>query len=195
MLRWFICPRGSITPEGSGPCPSGYYCTQTMAIPCEAGFYCPGTGNTFPLPCFPGTYSPTSGQSSCTLCGIGFQCPGWKRIAPELCKAGYVCDEEGLASPTKLCPSGFYCGDGTMTDNPNSLNGPLPCPLGAFCLEGVAHNITTRWLPSFEPGRLAPQPCEEGYFCPSNSSRPLPCFPGHYCPVSSAFPTQVPPGT
>jgi len=46
-------------------------------------------------------------------------------------------------------------------------------------------------------GSLAPQPCSEGYFCPTNSSTPTgggKCYPGHYCPENSPYPIQTPPG-
>ncbi|KAL7440409.1 hypothetical protein ACHAXH_005849, partial [Discostella pseudostelligera] len=115
----FFCSIGSTKPVGTGACPTGYYCpTQVLAIPCEPGHYCPGTGNVYPLPCFPGSYSSTSGQSSCKMCEIGFQCPGFNRTFAEPCQAGWVCDEEGLSVPYKLCPSGFICEEGTTTDDP-----------------------------------------------------------------------------
>lgn len=196
-----FCPRGSISAEGSGACPSGFYCsTQDLAIACDVGHYCPGTGNTFPLPCFPGSFSNLAGQSSCNLCEVGYQCPGWGRIEPEACQVGYVCDQPGLSIPAKPCPPGYYCETGTTTDDPQSLSGkpPLSCPSGLFCLRGVAHRDLSPavGLPSFDMS--FPQSCAEGYYCSSNSSIPLgdgPCFPGHYCPTSSNYPVQVPPGT
>ena len=34
----FFCPRGSVSPEGQGPCPNGYFCpTQLDAMPCPQG--------------------------------------------------------------------------------------------------------------------------------------------------------------
>ena len=34
----FFCPRGSVSPEGTGPCPNGYFCpTQLDAIKCPRG--------------------------------------------------------------------------------------------------------------------------------------------------------------
>jgi len=196
-----FCPRGSISAEGSGACPPGFYCsTPNLAIACDVGHYCPGTGNTFPLPCFPGSYSNSAGQSSCNLCEIGYQCPGWGRIEPEPCQLGYVCDQPGLSIPEKPCPSGYYCEAGTTTDDPQSLSGkpPVSCPSGLFCLRGVAHRDLSPavGLPSFDMS--FPQSCTEGYYCSGNSSIPLgdgPCFPGHYCPTFSKYPVQVPPGT
>ena len=211
-LSGYFCPRGSITPEGSGPCPAGHYCPDNyessvsavipLAIPCDIGHYCPGTGNAHPKECFPGSYSPATGRSTCVLCEVGRQCPGWGMSEPELCQAGFVCDIEGIATPTKLCPGGYVCEEGTSTDKPYiSLTlgvGPKPCPPGSACPSGTAHNVTGSWLPSFELGRIAPQPCSEGFHCPQNSSSILgagQCPPGHYCPPRSAFPVKVPPGT
>lgn len=38
----FFCPRGSTTPEGTGACPSGYFCpTQVLAVACPPGGNCP----------------------------------------------------------------------------------------------------------------------------------------------------------
>jgi hypothetical protein len=110
-----------------------------------------------------------------------------------------VCDEEGLSIPSKHCPRGFICEEGTTTDDPSYGVGiiPKPCPAGSFCLAGVAHNSTSSWLPSFEMGMFAPQPCVEGYFCPPNSSTPMGggrCSPGNYCPESSPYPVKTPPG-
>ena len=199
----FFCPRGSKTPEGSGACPSGYYCpTPTLAITCEAGHYCVGTGNIEPTACLPGTYSPTPGLSNCIACEVGFQCPGWGRTQPEPCQAGWVCDRQGISFPTKRCPSGFVCGEGTTTSLALALTQtgtpPRPCPPGQFCLDGVAHDVTMEWLPSLEAGAFAPQPCVEGFYCPTNSSTQFgegKCFPGHYCPEGSVFPTKTHLGT
>lgn len=69
----FFCPRGSISPEGSGACPNGYFCpTQVDAMPCPEGNYCPGVGNIAPIECYPGTFNPQQGQANCTVCPIGF---------------------------------------------------------------------------------------------------------------------------
>ena len=171
-----------------------------LAIPCDLGHYCPGTGNTYPRECFPGSYSPTTGRSTCILCEVGRQCPEWGMNEPELCRAGFVCDIEGISTPTKLCPGGYVCDEGTSTEKPYTLMGvgPKPCPAGSACPSGTAHNVTGSWLPSFELGKIAPQPCAEGYHCPHNSSSIIgsgKCPPGHYCPPQSALPVKVPPGT
>lgn len=43
----YFCSRGSVSPEGVGACPSGYFCpTPLDALICPAGTYCPSVGNT-----------------------------------------------------------------------------------------------------------------------------------------------------
>lgn len=120
-------------------------------------------------------------------------------MQPEPCQAGWVCDREGISLPTKRCPSGFVCGEGTTTSLAQTAGTPpRPCPPGQFCLDGVAHNVTMEWLPSLEAGAFAPQPCVEGFYCPTNSSTQFgegPCFPGHYCPGGSVYPTKTHLGT
>jgi hypothetical protein len=196
----FFCPRGSESPEGSGACPTGYFCpSQTEAIICPRGFYCPGVANPNPVECYPGTYNPSLGQSNCTLCPTGHICPGWGRLRPELCPSGFVCISLGLSAPVLQCPQGFWCGEGTMTLNAGDTTEfrPFPCPPGTFCLGGVAHNITIDWIPSHAYGATAPQTCYYGQYCEFASTSAYgsgPCFPGHYCPPGSEWPTETPQG-
>ncbi|GMH66707.1 hypothetical protein TL16_g04487 [Triparma laevis f. inornata] len=196
----FFCPRGSPHPQGSGPCPTGYYCpSQTSSIVCPTGHYCPGIGNLKPVECYPGTFNPNQGMSNCTLCATGHICPGWGRLLPETCPAGFVCPSLGLSVPGVLCPPGYYCEEGTLTIDPSDpyIKGPKACSDGVFCLGGVAHNITVDWVPAMKTGVSAPQICTEGSYCQSASTSPSgsgPCFPGHYCPPGSVYPTKVPLG-
>ena len=190
----FFCPRGSITPQGNGPCPTGYYCpTPTDAYICPAGSFCPKTGNVRPRPCLPGSYNPLRQRSFCTLCPPGHICPTWGMLEPEICPPGFVCIDSGSSMPAIQCPPGYYCPVGTMTMDPlqvmasartvlafelvsgpaaptwqtvlsTSLR-PIACPAGTFCLGGVANNVTIAWLPSLPNGSTAPQTCVEGTFC------------------------------
>lgn len=197
----FFCPRGSSTPEGQGPCPTGHYCpTDVDAVVCPAGQYCPGVGNIRPRDCYPGTYNPVPKQSNCTLCPTGHVCPQWKMLAPVLCPAGFVCISTGLSSPVLLCPPGYICALGTRTLDPSDIIPfrPMPCPKGTYCLGGVAHNITTEWLPNQEAGAVAPQTCTEGTYCKEatrSMSGTAPCYSGHYCPPGASTPTQAPVGS
>lgn len=197
----FFCPRGSISPEGRGPCPNGYFCPTLLdAIICPEGHYCPGVGNRAPVECYPGTYNPFPGKANCTVCPTGHICPGWGLLLPEPCPAGFVCMALGLSFPVVLCPQGYYCQEGTLTldpSDPTELK-PLPCEAGTFCLGGVAiGDITIDWIPSATYGSMYRQKCVEGTYCAEatyQSSGTGLCFPGHYCPPGSIYPTATPRG-
>ncbi|CAM9092103.1 unnamed protein product, partial [Ectocarpus fasciculatus] len=196
----FFCPRGSISPEGSGPCPTGFFCpTQLDAVTCPRGHYCPGVGNKGPVECYPGTYNPFEQQSNCTVCPTGHICPGWGSLLPEICPAGFVCSSIGLSFPVVLCPAGYFCLDGTLTLDPSdpTPNRPLPCTFGEFCLGGVKFDSKVEWIPKQPWGSTAPQGCSEGTYCQTasyESSGSGLCFRGHYCPPNVDFPIQTPIG-
>ncbi|RYH31690.1 hypothetical protein EON65_02100 [archaeon] len=196
----FFCPRGSVSPEGSGPCPNGYFCpTQMDAIICPAGHYCPGVGNTNPIECYPGTYNPLQGKANCTVCPSGHICPGWGLFLPELCPAGFVCVSLGLSYPVALCPQGYYCEEGTLTLDPSDTTTlkPKVCKEGEFCLGGVSSTINVEWIPSQPYGASHPQICSEGTYCQAGAyltSGSGLCFKGHYCPPNSSFPNETPVG-
>ena len=196
----FFCPRGSINPEGKGPCPTGYFCpTQLDAIVCPRGHYCPGVGNRGPVECYPGTYNPSEARSNCTVCPTGHVCPGWGSLLPELCPAGFVCTALGLSYPVVLCPAGYLCKDGTLTLDPSDPTDkkPIPCESGTFCLGGVSREVNVAWIPSQPWGANTPQACSEGTYCKAGAFEPSgsgQCFQGHYCPPNLAFPIQTPIG-
>jgi hypothetical protein len=197
----YFCPAGSATPEGSGACPTGHFCpTAVMAARCPRGHHCPGVANVFPRECAPGTFNGLEGMSNCTLCPTGHVCPGWSRTGPERCPAGYVCNALGQSQPVLTCPEGYFCAEGTHTldpADPTPLR-PQPCPPGTFCLGGVAHNLTTPWIPVEPAGISAPQRCTEGTFCREGSPTAIgsqTCYAGHYCPPGSTYPVQAPLGS
>ena len=196
----FFCPRGSSSPEGSGPCPTGYYCPGgEEAVPCPEGHHCPGAGNVEPRSCYPGTFNPSAMQSSCALCPAGHVCPEWGQLRPEPCPPGFVCDSLGLSTPAVLCPAGYYCEEGTRTADPAASTAlrPKPCPPATFCLGGVAHNTTIEWVPNSPEGASAPQLGTEGSFFEEASVSAFgtgPCYPGHYCPPGTEVPIEVPRG-
>eukprot|EP01035_Chromulina_nebulosa_P017309 gene17309-22850_t len=196
----YFCPRGSKSPEGSGPCPNGYFCpTQVDAIICPQGHYCPGVGNRAPIECYPGTYNPYQGRANCTVCPTGHICPGFGSVLPEPCPSGYVCITLGLSFPVVLCPQGYRCSEGTLTMDPSdpSPYKPIACQEGVFCLGGVSSSVPLSWVPSQPWGASHPQLCSEGTYCESGaylSSGSGLCFPGHYCPPNTSFPISTPIG-
>ncbi|RYY36841.1 hypothetical protein EON62_01485, partial [archaeon] len=57
--RGFYCPPGSVTPQGAGACPTGFFCPNARdAVVCPRGHYCPKVANVRPQACAPGTYNP-----------------------------------------------------------------------------------------------------------------------------------------
>jgi hypothetical protein len=196
----FFCARGSFSPEGSGPCPNGYFCpTQLNAIKCPRGHYCPGVGNRSPVECYPGTYNPYEAKANCTVCPTGHICPGWGTLLPELCPSGYVCMALGLSFPIVLCPQGYFCGPGTLTMDPSdsTLLRPKPCPAKVFCLGGVSSTDVMDWIPSQPYGFTHAQACAEGTYCKVGAflaSGSGLCFRGHYCPPDLSFPIKTPVG-
>jgi hypothetical protein len=197
----FFCPRGSHSPEGTGPCPTGYFCpTQLDALACPRGHYCPGVGNTGPIECYPGTYNPYESRSNCTVCPTGHICPGWGLLLPEPCPAGFVCAALGLSFPVVGCPMGYFCSDGTITADPSdtTLFKPFACNKGTFCLGGVSRSLAIDWVPTQPWGGDAPQFGNEGTFCrvgAYKASGTKLCLSGHFCPPKSSFPVRTPIGS
>jgi len=213
----YVCEPGSITPQGSGPCPPGHYCPPGQQLRCPRAMYCPGVANAEPKPCLPGEYNSEYGKDSCQKCPIGTICPGFAREKPELCTPGFVCDAEGLAVAETRCPAGHYCLNNTVTADPLAVLDedrivaagesagivldpenfrPKPCKPGTFCTEGVATAVEK------EGSFKQPQPCKEGSFCEwatgdativSESATTVynpmrPCPKGHYCPKRTYIP-------
>ena len=220
----YLCEPGSVTPQGSGPCPTGYYCPSGQFIPCPPRTYCPNVGNTQPTPCLPGMYNDESGLSTCKQCPVGTVCPGFTRQLPEPCPPGYVCDTVGLPLPITRCPAGHFCLENTLTTDPlapldeqqllralptgftlNVSNfRPFPCYPATFCLDGVGNSTTVTG------DYFHPQPCNAGSYCEwatsdvtvaaaagsTDISNPkLPCPGGSYCPQGTYIPIPAPRGS
>ena len=193
-LAGFVCFRGSDTPHGSGPCPSGYYCPpNSLPIECSPGHYCPGVGNVFPSQCTPGFYNDKYARSFCIECPIGFICERVGLVHPTKCPAGSVCNEAGLKVPAMACPPGYFCWEGTETADWNAESDfkPYPCPKGVYCLGGITNNLTN------EEDYTAPQLCPLGQFCKEASTSPFGsgrCPAGFFCPTGTSDPFPAPAG-
>lgn len=189
------CPEGSATPRGFGECAPGFYCPFGTRLPCPAGSYCPVSGLLAPLACPPGQFNAMVGQSNCTTCPVGYICPGFNRVQPALCPAGYICSKPNLATPNILCPSGFFCLNGTATSdvfrNDTRLR-PYPCRPGTYCLKGVVADVVRTGDYRY------PQNCTEGFYCELGSSSPKGsglCPRGFTCPSGTAAPLPTAKGT
>ena len=185
-----ICPAGYFCTAGLPkplPCPRGTYspvegitsvgsCTQ-----CKAGMYCDRTNLTAPTgACSPGYHCPPGQKSPTPVlynCTVGHYCPE-ETAYPLPCSNGTYADHE-LASECYVCPSGWYCVDGLLTDR---------CPPGSYCPQGTGFN----WMPC-PPGTYRNQsgaaavddcsPCDGGFYCHDyNQVSPSgPCHQGFYC--------------
>ena len=185
----YFCSRGSMTPEGVGACPSGYFCpTPLDALICPAGSYCPGVGNTgsssvHPLFLISATFfCLITSFFNTTLFLFSLICLFkyfliWYSLAPIdcypgtfastngssnclVCPTGFVCPGYGRTFPA-LCPKGFVCSE---------LGLPSPmdrCPSGYYCMEG------TSTIDPSDPVGTRPIPCAPGVFCLRGVSKPL----------------------
>ncbi len=191
-LNGFVCFRGSDSPQGSGPCPTGSYCPPNMLpIICPPAMYCPGVGNLFPSLCTPGYYNDLEGQNACIECPIGHICPVAGLRRPWTCPAGSVCNTPGLRVPASLCPAGYYCWQGTETEdwNTETLHKPIPCPEATYCMGGITNNVTN------EADYTSPQPCPHGQVraLPSIARWRACSYPTTTSPISMAG--SIPPAT
>ena len=157
-LIGFVCYRGSQTAQGSGPCPQGFFCPPgSLPRRCPPANYCPGVANVFPSLCSPGFYNDGFAGSKCIECPIGHICPEYGLEHPVTCPAGSVCSVPGRQTPANLCPAGYFCLDGTETEDVNSESEfrPRACPEATYCQGGIKTNVTN------ELDFNAPQPCPQ----------------------------------
>ena len=133
---------------------------------------------------------------SCLPSPIGFIAPDIGTSVPSPCPRGAVCDITGLAGPSKVCPPGHFCLEGTRTANFTDFGTPerpLPCPFGTYCGAGVTTNRT------IANNFTTPQTCFAGFMCEPGSVTPqgsgpsplwalLPTGPAHPCPSRTYCP-------
>ena len=87
----------------------------------------------------------------------------------------------GRQTPFSLCPPGYFCWEGTQTEDWNAETSyrPYACPEATYCLGGIRKNITD------ESDFNSPQPCPLGQFCKEASTSPFGtgrCPSGFFCP-------------
>ena len=179
-----ICPPGFLCIPGltiPTPCPKGYYCPngnfKTCYEPDDPDTTCDETDGSCPqvtpVPCPINTYNNQTGQSNIDAC------------LP--CLEDYICDQEGTALPVIICPDGYYCPGGGVSQqlcpageysNRATTNGKCEkCDQGYYCVEPTDGNLNTN-------GQM--NPCDAGFECPSGASRgDIPCEGGYYCPAAS----------
>ncbi len=157
MARVEECPPGSYCVAGERlACPPGTYQEGTrrtavsFCLVCTAGGYCP-SGAASPLPCGNNTvYCPT-GAAVPLLAGAGNYTLGivGSRSSTSACSPGYFCPGDGRAY---VCPAGRYgseagltsanctgpCADGVLCPTQTESASGQPCPLGQYCLAGLA---------------------------------------------------------
>ena len=104
---------------------------------------------------------------------------------------------------TAVCPAGYTCRDGQLTDcTTYSVGDPLAPPPArqpaVFCPQGSGA-ATPSELPcpagSFCPTVIEKVLCPEGSACPAGSDKPSPCPAGSACPAGSESPAACPAGS
>lgn len=94
--------------------------------------------------------------------------------SPLICPSGFYC-KDGTTSAVE-CSKGYYCPEGStfQTSCPTGYYCPtpstkIPCPIGTFNDKtGIIENNQC-------------QNCLPGTYCPEGSSKAIPCPPGKYC--------------
>ncbi|XP_048369079.1 uncharacterized protein LOC125442027 [Sphaerodactylus townsendi] len=213
-----MCQAGTFCPEGSYvpvPCTPGFYCASSELAapsgPCDGGFYCTG-GSTIPNPtdgavgdiCPRGHVCP-QGSSSPSPCPVGsfFAHRGGRSMQDcRPCVAGWFCSRQGQSSPEGSCKEGWFCPEGSVSDqNPDHL-----CPPGHFCPAGSPEpKPCPAGKYQDEVGRSICKVCPAGRFCGpdflpldslENSSHgaimPFECPPGYYCLSGTKAAKQYP---
>lgn len=86
---------------------------------------------------------------------------------------GHFCEQTGLAEPSGLCDSGFYCSGGSKVAAPSGLGGNM-CLNGTYCPEGSS----------------SPTPCDPGKYCSTDQLATSTgfCLAGYFCSAGAVQP-------
>ena len=198
------CPPGFYCPPGSSSgtafaCYAGYFCSGGSTTPtqfsCPAGYYCPNA-TAIPLLCKQlGYYCPVNSPSNTSyICPAGVYGNTSGLIdssCTDVCPSGYFCLNGTWNPLLSICPIGYYCPSGTQYAT------QYPCPGGRF---GNVSGLTTsacsgECLAGFDcpVGSISPTQitCPAGFFCVSGVGAPSVCnVPGFYCPENTKSPTR-----
>jgi hypothetical protein len=204
--------------SGSAQCEAGYFCKEGVRLECPpgrfgiseglssedcsgscpVGFYCPA-GTSEPLPCPAGRYGDSVGLSSAECSGA--------------CAPGFFCLEGSTNSTSASCPDDVWGEDEGNSNALCSSRSELStlCSIGNFCpaaellppesqvIDSVNSSETSGVLDN-----VGSRPCEPGYECVQEFSRPCPagtfgeageciqCEEGYWCPEGSTRDTQIP---
>eukprot|EP00466_Bigelowiella_natans_P015235 jgi/Bigna1/85198/estExt_fgenesh1_pg.C_20409 len=206
-----FCPAGQYCPTASAvgiPCPNGTYLTDTGkgavtdCVKCERGSYCGSTGLTEPTGvceagyyCNRGASTPTPpGDDTGGLCPQGHYClkntsdptpcPAGSyanrtgHVVCDVCPSGFFCEQGSDTYVHQICPRGYFCPDGSI--NPGTQH---PCPNGTYGLTGGLKNV------------LQCTDCPGGKYCEGVSQINFggDCDAGYYClgKSSSRTPTAL----
>jgi hypothetical protein len=202
MARAFDCPSGSYCLAGEERlCPAGRYQRDLRASSegscracVDAGFFC-RIGTASPLMCGGDDVFCPAGASEPVRAPAGqfTEGPPGARTVATVCSIGYYCPGDGLAFQ---CPAGRYgnasgllndscsgvCGDGTLCRAGTATAYGQPCPVGHYCLRGLALPCPSGTYGPVEgaAGIGQCEPCRAGAYNPRNgSSSDLDCLP---CP-------------
>eukprot|EP00960_Hanusia_phi_P059677 764256-Hanusia_phi.AAC.1 len=208
------CKSATGSPQGTAPCPPGYFCGSGVSSPTPAspGYYVARAGSVIQVPCTPGFFAPTMATIRCLECPAGFTCVSDGTVFPSPCPAGtyrsaidgvscIFCPtgtwssrigltDESLCEP---CPPGVVCSVAGMTN----LSMSSPCPEGFVC--GPRTNSANQFLMKCPAGYICgfgttpssqySQLCDPGYGCPEgtsvNTKNLFKCAVGYYCPPGS----------
>ena len=208
------CEMATGSPQGTAPCPRGYFCGSGVSVPTPArpGYYVSRPGSVIQVPCTPGTFTATSATVQCMDCPAGASCAEDGTTTPVpcaagtyrsitdsvscvFCPAGTWSTRRGLtdSSLCEPCPPGVVCSVAGMM----SLNISSPCPEGYVC--GPRTNSENQFELRCPPGYVCSfgttpstqydMMCEPGYGCPEgtsfNTRNLMPCASGYYCPEGS----------
>ena len=198
-LEGTYCQSATGSPQGTAPCPRGYFCGSgfSMPSPAQPGYYDSRTGSVIQIPCTPGTYSAMEATINCIICPAGHSCmldattdplscpAGTYRSATDsvsciLCPTGTWSTKSGLTDMTlcEPCPPGVVCSIGGTTN----LSLSSPCPEGYVCDTGTNSESQFKYK------------CPAGYFCDFGTTPAtqydFPCDAGYGCPEGTAYSTR-----